>query len=55
MFSDMLQKLWQSGTLQLGIWETIYMTGISTFFAYLLGLPLIRLLKRTNLFTSEGR
>ena len=38
--SDLLIKLWQNGILQLGIWETIYMTLISTFFAYLIGLPL---------------
>ena len=37
--SDLLIKLWQNGILQLGIWETIYMTLISTFFAYLIGLP----------------
>ena len=29
--SDLLIKLWQNGILQLGIWETIYMTLISTF------------------------
>ncbi len=38
--SEMLQKLWDNGILQLGIWETVYMTFISTFFAYLFGLPL---------------
>ncbi len=36
----MLQKLWDNGILLLGIWETVYMTFISAFFAYLLGLPL---------------
>ena len=41
--SDLLIKLWQNGILQLGIWETIYMTLISTFFAYLIGLPVLRL------------
>ena len=40
MFSEMLQKLWENGILQKGIWETIYMTLISTAFAYLIGLPL---------------
>lgn len=39
MFSDMMVKLWNTGTLQLGIWETIYLTLLSTIFAYLLGLP----------------
>lgn len=38
--SEMLQKLWDNGILLLGIWETVYMTFISAFFAYLLGLPL---------------
>ncbi len=38
--SDILQQLWDKGILQLGIWETVYLTFISAFFAYLLGLPL---------------
>lgn len=38
--SEMLQKLWDNGVLLLGIWETVYMTFISAFFSYLLGLPL---------------
>lgn len=38
--SQILQKLWDNGILQLGIWETVYMTFISAFFAYLAGLPL---------------
>lgn len=40
MFSEMFYKLWDAGLLQLGVWETIYMTLISTAFAYLFGLPL---------------
>lgn len=36
----MFYKLWDNGLLQLGIWETVYMTFISSAFAYLLGLPL---------------
>lgn len=36
----MFYKLWDNGLLQLGIWETVYMTFISSIFAYLLGLPL---------------
>ncbi len=40
MFSEMFYKLWDAGLIQLGVWETIYMTFISTAFAYLLGLPL---------------
>lgn len=38
--SEILQKLWDNGLLMLGIWETVYMTFISAFFSYLLGLPL---------------
>lgn len=40
MLSEMFYKLWDNGLIQLGIWETIYMTFISSFFAYLIGLPL---------------
>lgn len=36
----MFYKLWDKGLIQLGIWETVYMTFISSFFAYLIGLPL---------------
>lgn len=38
--SDILIQLWDKGILQLGIWETVYMTFISAFFSYLFGLPL---------------
>lgn len=48
MLSEMLSKLWQNGILQLGIWETIYMTLISTAFAYIIGLPLGLLLVVTD-------
>ncbi|MDO5444283.1 MAG: methionine ABC transporter permease [Eubacteriales bacterium] len=44
----MFYKLWDKGILQLGIWETIYMTFISSFFAYLLGLPLGVILNITD-------
>ena len=40
MFSEMLQKLWANGVVQIGIWETVYMTLLSTAVAYLIGLPL---------------
>ena len=40
MFSEMFYKLWDKGLIQLGIWETIYMTLISTAIAYIIGLPL---------------
>lgn len=48
MFSEMLRRLWENGILQLGIWETIYMTFISTAFAYAIGLPLGVLLEVTD-------
>ena len=38
--SEMFVKLWDNGLLQLGVWETIYMTLLSTGFAYLFGLPM---------------
>ena len=38
--SDLLVQLWDMGIIQKGIWETIYMTFISTAFAYLFGLPI---------------
>ena len=46
--SEMLVKLWNNGVLQLGIWETIYMTVLSAFFAYLIGLPLGMILAVTD-------
>ena len=46
--SELLIKLWQNGILQLGIWETVYMTLISTFFAYLIGLPVGLILRITD-------
>lgn len=48
MFSDLMIKLWNDGILQLGVWETIYMTLISTAVAYLIGLPLGLLLFVTD-------
>ncbi len=38
--SDLFFQLIEKNVLQLAIWETIYMTFISAFFAYLFGLPL---------------
>ena len=38
--SNLLIQLWEKGTLLNGIWETVYMTFISAFFSYLIGLPL---------------
>ena len=31
--SEMLVKLWDNGLLQMGVWETIYMTLLSTGFS----------------------
>lgn len=45
---DMLTQLIDKGILQLGVFETIYMTFISAFFAYLFGLPLGVLLSVTD-------
>ena len=48
MFSEMFYKLWNNGLIQLGIWETVYMTVISSAFAYLIGLPLGVILNVTD-------
>ena len=44
----MFYKLWNNGLIQLGIWETVYMTFISSAFAYLIGLPLGVILNVTD-------
>ena len=38
--TNALTQLLEKNVLQLGIWETIYMTLVSTLIAYLIGLPL---------------
>ena len=48
MFSDVFMKLWDNGLIQLGVWETVYMTLLSTVIAYILGLPLGVLLTVTD-------
>lgn len=48
MFSEMFYKLWDNGLIQLGIWETVYMTLISSAFAYLIGLPIGVILNITD-------
>ena len=48
MLSEMFFKLWAKGLIQLGIFETLYMTVISSFFAYLFGLPLGIILSVTD-------
>lgn len=40
MASEFFLKLWDNHIIQLGIWQTVYMTVLSTVFAYLIGLPL---------------
>ena len=40
MLSEMFYKLWNNGLIQLGVWETVYMTLLSSAAAYLIGLPL---------------
>ena len=44
----MFYKLCNNGLIQLGIWETVYMTLISSAFAYLIGLPLGVILNVTD-------
>ena len=48
MFSDMLIKLWDNGIIQRGIWETVYMTVISSLIAYVIGLPIGVILNITD-------
>ncbi len=48
MFSDMLVQLWENNLILLGIWQTIYMTVISTAVSYLIGLPLGLVLSVTD-------
>ena len=40
MLSEMFYKLWDAGLIQKGVWETVYMTLISTAISYVIGLPL---------------
>ena len=48
MFSEMFLKLWENGIIQRGIWETVYMTVISSVIAYGIGLPLGVILQITD-------
>ena len=48
MNTEWLIKLWDNGVLQLGVWETIYMTLLAALFSYLIGLPLVLLLRVTD-------
>lgn len=38
--SELFIQLTEKGILQKGIWETVYLTFISAFFSYIIGLPL---------------
>ena len=51
MFSEMLVKLWNNGIIQKGVWETIYMTVLSSAISYCIGLPLGVIL---NITDSKG-
>lgn len=46
--SELFYKLWDNGLIQMGIWETVYMTLISAIFSYVIGLPLGLLLNVTD-------
>ncbi len=46
--SEALSTLLEKGVLTLGIWETIYMTLLSTLIAYIIGLPLGVILSITD-------
>ena len=48
MLSDLFMQLWEQGVILTGIWETLYMTLLSTAIAYVLGLPLGILLSVTD-------
>ncbi len=48
MFSEMLVKLWDNGIIQKGVWETIYMTVLSSAISYVIGLPLGVILNITD-------
>ena len=48
MTTNLLQKLLDNGILQYGIWETIYMTLLSTVFAYIIRLPIGLILSVTG-------
>ncbi|MFR7744906.1 MAG: hypothetical protein ACLU3I_17910 [Acutalibacteraceae bacterium] len=40
MATEYFVKLWDNNIIQLGVWQTVYMTALTTIFAYLIGLPL---------------
>jgi D-methionine transport system permease protein len=46
--SEAFMKLWENGVFALGVWETVYMVLLSTFIAYIIGLPLGIILSVTD-------
>ncbi len=48
MFSDLFYQLLDKNLIQLGIWETVYMTVLSTAISYIIGLPLGIILSVTD-------
>lgn len=46
--SELFIQLTEKGILQKGIWETVYLTFISAFFSYIIGLPLGVILSITD-------
>lgn len=48
MFSDLFYQLLDKNIIQLGIWQTVYMTVLSTAISYVIGLPLGIILSVTD-------
>ncbi|HBF86760.1 MAG TPA: methionine ABC transporter permease [Clostridiales bacterium] len=46
--NDLLKQIIQNGKLATGVWETVYLTLLSTFIAYIIGLPLGIILYSTD-------
>ena len=40
MATEFFLKLWNNHIIQLGVWQTVYMTFLTSLFAYVIGLPL---------------
>ena len=40
MATEFFLKLWDNHIIQLGVWQTVYMTFLTSLFAYVIGLPL---------------
>ncbi len=40
MATEYFVKLWDNHIIQLGVWQTVYMTFLTSLFAYVIGLPL---------------